>query len=210
MGNEEKSQNNSFQDPPEFILRDPIYKEALAKEWASYVFQQRLIHRDNYQSQRGDFQNSSMEIIKEASTNAGKALIILNGAAAIAILAKLSPELNLTKPLQIYSCGAATGALLFAGTYLSQHFYRFHKDSIGKKFHYASILAFIAGFTLFTVGSFSAATVLIEKNPIQSLAEKSPTKKSKTSETSVEISPYLGKYTDLLLKKHLAASKEKE
>lgn len=69
--------------------------------------------------QHRTFQEGSMQIIKDSAASAGKAVIVMNGAAAIAILTKISPENDLTCALIIYAWSAVMGALVFAGTYFA-------------------------------------------------------------------------------------------
>lgn len=106
------------------------------------------------------FRSASMETIKEAASNSGKALIVLNGAAAIAVLTKVGPEYNLINALLTYSWGASTGALLFATTYLSQYFFLFSRRTLGTSFQIAAISFFLIGFSCFILGGYFTASAM--------------------------------------------------
>lgn len=156
----EGTAESPYYEPPEWIQKDPIYREAFMKESAKHIFDQRLIIYKNQQDHDVGFQSASMDIIKDSASNAGKSLIILNGAAAIAVLTKVASQPALIKALLTYSWGAGTGALVFAGTYLAQYFFRRHMNKVGVGFQIAAIVFFGVGFAAFILGGYFTASAL--------------------------------------------------
>lgn len=158
MNDKVKDTESIYKPPPKDIVDDPAYRKAMIKEWAKHNFDQQIAHINSVHTNHTNFQNSSMELIREAASSAGKSVIILNGAAAIAVLTKVAVSNNLIFALLLYSWGAGTGALIFACTYLAQHFFRHHKECWGKLFQATAIILFLLGFTLFIVGGYYTAT----------------------------------------------------
>jgi len=157
MNDKVKDTESIYPQPPQDIVNDPAYRDAIIKEWAKHSFDQQTAYINSVLTKATDFQNSSMEIIKEAATSAGKSVIILNGAAAIAVLTKLTVSNNLICAMLLYSWGAGTGALIFGCTYLAQHFFRHHRDCWGKFFQAITIFFFLLGFALFIAGTYYTA-----------------------------------------------------
>ncbi len=153
MNNKKKS---PLYETPEWIREDPSYKKEAVKNF----FDERILVLKNQQDLEIDFQSQSMEIINNSASNAGKSIIVLNGAAAIAVLTKIVGFPLLVNALLIYSWGASTGALVFVGTYLAQYYFRHHKNKIGTCFQILTILIFIIGFGLFIAGGYFTASAL--------------------------------------------------
>jgi len=163
-GKDDKGKSeSSCHEIPGWIQKNPMYIESYIKELAKYTFDKHLIdykHQKNYDA---GFQSASMDIIKDAASNAGKSLIILNGAAAIAVLTKVASQPAFIKALLTYSWGASTGALVFASTYLSQYFFRNYMNKIGVGFQIAAIAFFFIGFAMFIFGGYFTASALCTK-----------------------------------------------
>lgn len=157
---EEVKPESPFHEPPESVQNDPVYREAFMRESAKYSFDQRRIAYEHQQNHEKDFQSASLDIIRDSASNAGKSLIILNGAAAIAVLTKVGAEPNLIKALLTYSWGAGTGALVFATTYLAQHFFRHYQNRRGATLQITAIVLFIIGFAAFIFGGYFTASAL--------------------------------------------------
>ena len=111
-----------------------------------------------------EFQRSSWVIIGEAITNAGKAIILLNGAAAIAVLTKITVINELGGALLTYSWGAGMGALVFMAAYFSQYYFMRKENKLGIVFQIMGIVMFLVGFFCFIIGGYLTYKNLIPTN----------------------------------------------
>lgn len=96
-----------------------------------------------------------------------KSIILINGGAAVALLAFMgniwvkntAPAVTslLTKSIACFACGVLTGAFSAATTYLTQWLYSTSWNRFGKVVHIFTYIIIILSFVLFGMGIYKAS-----------------------------------------------------
>ncbi|MGU9962159.1 MAG: hypothetical protein ACNYPF_03990 [Candidatus Puniceispirillales bacterium WSBS_2018_MAG_OTU23] len=105
-------------------------------------------------------------IITDAWINAGRAIIVLCGGAAIALMTQVSAIPQITDAIIYFPIGAIFGVLIFVCGYYSQSSF-FQSDSgaekhrkIRERWRFFGKLSFIIGFSLFIYGCWQVKSTL--------------------------------------------------
>lgn len=105
--------------------------------------------------------------------NALKSALLINGGAAVALLAFIGniwdsgigkePACLLASALKFYAIGVLVAAVGNGATYCSQHFYQLKKEMAGLIFQYLAIFLVVAAYYFFYSGSMSSYDAIIRK-----------------------------------------------
>jgi hypothetical protein len=111
--------------------------------------------------------SSNLEVTKAVFVFAGatlKSAILINGGAAVAVLSFLSGIIKenphnsiigmLASSMACFVLGVLFSAVSAGLAYLTQYFYAYHNDVIGKKYHRITAIVIIASYLAFLFGSF--------------------------------------------------------
>jgi hypothetical protein len=128
-----------------------------------------------YQAQQADALEMFRSVI-QTGQSALKGVILINGGAAVAMLAFIGnlatrnspnpmPLAPFTLPMLYFAFGVLAGALAGGGTYLTQLFYSQARDRTGVTLHVVTIVLTIAAYALFAAGAVTARSAVIQGIP---------------------------------------------